>query len=115
MAKKVSHETRPKMRPALTPEARENQMIALAVDVAEQQLRDGTASSQVITHFLKLATARERLERELLEREVELKKAKTELIQAEKQHGEMYKEAIAAFRKYSGYGGDEYDEDPDVY
>jgi hypothetical protein len=103
------------MRPALTPEARENQMISLAVDLAEQQMRDGTASSQVITHYLKLATTREKLERDLLEQEVALKRAKTELIQAEKEHGEMYKKAIAAFREYSGYGGDNYDEDPDVY
>ena len=71
-----------KIRPALTPEARENQLISLAVDLAEQQLRDGTASSQVITHYLKLGTTRERLEKELLEREVELKKAKTESIQS---------------------------------
>lgn len=114
MARKVP-EARPRMRPALTPEARENQLIALAVDRAEQQLRDGTASSQVITHYLKLATARERLERDLLEQEVALKRAKTELLQAEKQHGEMYKRAIAAFREYSGYGGDDCDEDSDVY
>ena len=114
MARKIS-ETKPKMRPALTPEARENQMIALAVDLAEQQMRDGTASSQVITHFLKLATAREKLERDLLEQEVKLKKAKTELIQAEKEHGQMYAEAIAAMREYSGHGGVEYDEDSDVY
>ena len=56
-----------RMRPALTPEARENQLVSLAVDLAEQQLRDGTASSQVITHYLKLGSTKERLEKEKLE------------------------------------------------
>ena len=95
--------------PATTPEARERQLIALAVDRAEQQLLDGTASSQVITHFLKLATEKERLEREKLERENELLRAKTEALQAEKTKEELYRNAIAAMRRYSGYDGDEDD------
>lgn len=98
-----------KIRPALTPEARENQLISLAVDLAEQQLRDGTASSQVITHYLKLGTTRERLEKELLEREVELKKAKTEAIQSAERIEKLYSEAITAMRNYGGRG------DPDEY
>ena len=98
-----------KIRPALTPEARENQLISLAVDLAEQQLRDGTASSQVITHYLKLGTTRERLEKELLEREVELKKAKTESIQSAERIEKRYSEAITAMRNYGGRG------DPDEY
>lgn len=93
-----------KIRPALTPEARENQLISLAVDLAEQQLRDGTASSQVITHYLKLGTTRERLEKELLEREVELKKAKTEAIQSAERIEKLYSEAITAMRDYGGHG-----------
>lgn len=93
--------------PATTPEARERQLIALAVDRAEQQLLDGTASSQVITHFLKLATEKERLEKEKLERENELLRAKTEALQAEKTKEELYRNAIAAMRRYSGYDGDE--------
>lgn len=93
-----------KIRPALTPEARENQLISLAVDLAEQQLRDGTASSQVITHYLKLGTTRERLEKELLEREVELKKAKTEAIQSAERIEKLYSEAITAMRNYGGRG-----------
>lgn len=93
-----------KIRPALSPEARENQLISLAVDLAEQQLLDGTASSQVITHYLKLGTTRERLEKELLEREVELKKAKTEAIQSAQRVEELYANAIAAMRNYSGHG-----------
>ena len=91
-------------RPALTPEARENQMISLAVDLAEQQLRDGTASSQVITHFLKLATAKERLEREKLEQENKLLVAKTEALQSQKHIEELYTNAINAMRNYGGFG-----------
>lgn len=97
------------MRPAINPDARENQMIALATDLAEQQLRDGTASSQVITHYLKLATSRERLERELLEKEVELKKAKTEALKSAKRVEELYTNALKAMKNYSGQG------DPDEY
>ena len=96
-----------KQAPATTPEARERQLIALAVDRAEQPLQDGTASSQVITHFLKLATEKERLEREKLERENELLRAKTEALQAEKTKEELYRNAIAAMRRYSGFDGDE--------
>ena len=96
-------------RPALTPEARENQMISLAVDLAEQQLRDGTASSQVITHFLKLATAKERLEREKLEQENKLLIAKTEALQSQKRMEELYADAIKAMNSYAGRGGDEDD------
>lgn len=108
MSKKHSGErVARRQAPATTPEAREQQLIALAVDCAEQQLLDGTASSQVITHFLKLATEKERLEREKLERENELLRAKTEALQAEKTKEELYRNAIAAMRKYSGYDGDE--------
>lgn len=111
MAKVKSNSSEPvnRSRPALTPEARENQMISLAVDLAERQLREGTASSQVITHFLKLATTKEQLERQLLEKEVELKQAKTEALQSTKHIEELYAEAIAAMRNYSGNG------DPDEY
>ena len=96
--------------PATTPEARENQMISLAVDLAEKQLMEGTASSQVITHYLKLATTRERLEKEKLERENELLKAKTEAMESQKRIEELYSEALNAMRDYSGLGGDD-DED----
>ena len=98
-----------KMRPALTPEARENQMISLAVDLAEQQLRNGTASSQVITHFLKLGSMKNRLEMEKLEEENKLLKAKTESIQSQKRVEELYLEALNAMRNYAGQGNaDEY-------
>lgn len=95
------------MRPATTPEAREQQMIALAVDLAEKQLREGTASSQVITHYLKLGSTKERLEKEKLEEENKLLKAKTESLQSAKRTEELFAEAIAAFKSYSGSGGAE--------
>ena len=96
-------ETR-RSRPALTPEARENQLIALAIDRAEQQLLDGTASSQVITHYLKLGSTKERLEREKLERENELLRAKAESIQSAQRIEELYKNALDAMRSYRGEG-----------
>lgn len=92
------------MRPALTPEARENQMISLAVNLAEQQLRDGTASSQVITHYLKLGSTREKLEHELKMKELELMQAKTEQIKSTQRSEELMKQAINAFRSYAGQG-----------
>lgn len=91
-------------RPALTPEARENQMISLAVDLAERQLMEGTASSQVITHYLKLGSTKERIEKEILEKQKELIAAKTESLQSAKRIEELYKDAINAFREYNGQG-----------
>lgn len=99
-----SSESSRKMRPALTPEARENQMIALAVDCAEKQLREGTAPAQIVTHFLKLATAKEKLEREKLAAEVELQKAKTKALESAEEMKAMYSEALKAMRRYSGQG-----------
>lgn len=97
-------------RPAISPEAREKQMIALALDQAEKQLIEGTASSQVIVHFLKLATTREALERDKLALENELVKAKTEAINDGKKREELYEEAIKAMRRYRGESGS-YEED----
>lgn len=99
-----------KIRPALSPEARENQLVSLAVDLAERQLLEGTASSQVITHYLKLGSAKERLEREKLEEENKLLKAKTEQIQSQKRIEELYADAISAMKRYSGQGGSEEDD-----
>lgn len=93
-----------KSRPALTPEARENQLISLATDLAEKQLREGTASSQVITHYLKLGSPNSKLEREKLRLETELVKAKTEAIQSQQHAEELFKNAIEAFSIYSGNG-----------
>ena len=97
-------------RPGLTPEAREGQLISLAIDLAEEQLRSGTASSQVITHYLKLGSTREKLERERLERENELLKAKAKALESQEKTEQLYREAIDAMKRYSGYGGDPDDE-----
>ena len=98
-------------RPAISPEARENQLISLAVDLAEQQLRDGTASSQVITHFLKLGTTRAELEKEKLIRENKLMDAKTKAIESSDEMKTLYDNAIKAMRNYAGYGEpDEYED-----
>lgn len=109
---KVSSGPVKKGRPPLTTEARENQMISLAVDLAERQLMDGTASSQVITHYLKLGTMKERQEREKLEEEIKLLKAKTEAIASTKNIEQLYANAIKAIGIYSGRGNQEdYDDE----
>lgn len=95
-----------KMRPALTPEARENQLISLAVDLAEKQLQEGTASSQVITHYLKLGSTKERIEKEILEKQKDLITAKTEALKSAKRIEELYSQAINAMKRYSGNGDD---------
>lgn len=111
-AKPTSAKTEPrKIRPALTPEARENQLIALAVDLVEQRLLDGTASSQETTHFLKLGSMKNRLEMEKLQEENRLLKAKTEVLQSSKRVEELYIEAIKAMRRYSGQRDDDYDDE----
>ena len=90
------------MRPALTPEAQENQMISMAIDLAAEQLRNGTASSQVITHYLKLGSTKERLEKEILEKQKELISAKTEALQSSQRIEELYSNALNAMKSYSG-------------
>lgn len=90
----------PKRRPAITDEARENQLISLAINLAEQQLRDGTASSQVITHFLKLGSTTERIEKQILLKQKDLIEAKTESLQSAKRMEELYADAIRAMREY---------------
>lgn len=93
--------------PAMDPEARENQLISLAVDLAEKQLMEGRASSQVICHYLKLASSKEKLEKALLEKQVELAAAKTEMIQSAKRTEELYLNALNAMRSYSGVSSNE--------
>ena len=100
---KNSGETEQKNRaPALTSEARENEMISLAIDLAEKQLENGTASYSVIVHYLKLCTTKEKLEYEKLKQENELLKAKTEALQSARRMEELYSEALNAMRAYSG-------------
>ena len=104
--KTSSNSSKNKMRPALTPEARENQMIFLATELAEQQLRDGTASSQVITHFLKLGSSKEKLEHEILKEQKKLITAKTESLESSKHIEELYANAITAMREYGGHNNE---------
>lgn len=102
MKNKKLNKTAKRSPPATTPEARENQLISMAVDLAEKQLLEGTASSQVITHFLKLGSSRDRIERENLKEKNKLLKAQTESIKSEKKIEELYSEALNAMRAYSG-------------
>lgn len=93
----------PKKRaPGKTLEARENQLISLAVDLAEKQLSEGTASSQVITHYLKLGSTKERLEKEKLAKENELLRAKTDSLRSAQKVEELYLNALNAMRAYTG-------------
>lgn len=98
------------IRPAITPEAEENQMISLAVGLAKKQLMEGTASSQVITHFLKLGSTKERIEKEILEKQKDLIVAKTRAYERSDHVEELYAKAIEAMRKYSGQSEDEIDD-----
>ena len=99
------------MRPALTPEARENQLISLAVDLVEQRLLDGTASSQETTHFLKLGSSKYKLEQEKMIEENKLIRAKTENIQSQKRTDEMFAAAVDAMKRYSGQRDDIIDDE----
>lgn len=102
-----------RMRPAETPEGRENQLISLAVDLAEKQLMEGTASSQVITHYLKLGSTKERIEKEILEKQKDLIQAKTENLQTAKRIEELYANALHAMRSYQGVSANVEDEEDD--
>ena len=104
------------IRPALNPDSRENQLISLAIDLVEQRLLDGTASSQETTHFLKLATQKAKLEKERFELENELIRAKTQALRDQADMKALYADAIAAMRRYSGHGSDfDDDEEDDDY
>lgn len=111
MGQSKSSSSRRKIRPATTPEAREDQVIAAAYDLAEKQILEGTASSQVITHFLKLGSRKERIEQEILERQKELITAKTEALQSQKRVEELYADALSAMRSYQGTARDEYEDE----
>lgn len=91
-----------KHAPATTPEGRENQMISLAMELAEKRMRAGTASAQEVTHFLKLGSLNARVERDILEKQKELITAKTESLRSARRVDELYTEAIAAMRSYAG-------------
>lgn len=105
----LSSDAKTKNRRALSPEARENQLVSLAVDLAEKQMMEGTASAQVITHYLKLGSSKERIEREILEKQKDLIEAKTAAMKSAQRIEELYTNALAAMRNYSGQGNDDED------
>ena len=113
MGKNKQEEKR--IRPALTPESREDQLVALAINLAEKQLLEGTASAQVISHFLKIGSTKERIEKEILEEQKDLIKAKTEALKSEKRVEELYQEALDAMRRYAGQEINEMEEDEEDY
>lgn len=105
----------PASHPARSPEARENQLVALAYDLVEERLRNGTATSAETVAILRLGTQKERQERELNEKKIALMEAKTEALQSAKRIEELYGAAINAMRRYSGAVNMEYDDDQDLY
>ena len=107
MSVKKRKDPKRRQAPAMSAEAREKQLISLAVDLAEKQLAEGTASSQVITHYLKLGSTKETLEKDKLKTENELLKAKTEALKSAQSVEALYKEALSAMRHYSGHTDDE--------
>lgn len=107
-SKKSSQESIQAERPALTPEQRENQMIALSMDLVERRLREGTASSSETVHFLKLASTKEKLEREKEKEEIKLLRAKTESLESMGRIENLYAEAITAMRRYGGSNDQNY-------
>lgn len=110
MEKHSESRSKKRLRPALTPEARENQLISLAIDRAEEKLLDGTASNQLLVHFLKLGSTKEKLEKEIMEKQKELLTAKTEAIESQKRVEELYAEALQAMKRYGGHREEEYEE-----
>lgn len=111
MARVNSSKSSGRGRPALSPEAREKQLVALAMDRAEEQLRNGTASSQVIAHFLKIGSTKYELENARLVEENKMLRAKTEALESQKELKVVYEEALRAMRNYAGYGESEEYED----
>lgn len=109
---KPSETNRP---PATTPEERENQLIGAATDLAEIQLRSGEASAQVITHYLKLGSSREKLEQQRLKNEVAFLETKREVLESEKRTEELIAQALQAMRTYSGHASPEDEPDYDEY
>lgn len=106
----TSLEDKPPLRPALTPEGRENQLISLSMDLVEQRLRDGTATSQEVVHFLRLGSPRNRLEEMKLKKEIELLEAKKSDLESREKVEELYSEAMKAFGIYSGQANVNFDD-----
>lgn len=101
--------------PGQTIDKREAQLVNLAIDLAEKQLREGTAPASVITHYIKIGTTREQLEMERLRHENNLLEAKRDALKAQERTEELFREAISAFKSYHGDDEDDYEDDPDDY
>ena len=95
----------------MTPEADENQLISLSIDAAKKMLLDGNAPTSIVLHYLKLATSRERLEREIMERQKELMEAKKQALESQAKVEQLYADAMRAMQRYSGYGEEDNDND----
>lgn len=109
--KKQTQEEQPTQhRKALSPDARENQLIALAMDLAEERMRNGTASAQEIVHFLRLGSSLANLQKEETRQRVELDKAKVKAYSTNEEIKKLYEEAMQAMRSYSGNSDEYYDE-----
>lgn len=101
-ARQGTGDTPPRRPPATTPEGAENHMISLAIQLAERQLIEGTASSQVVTHYLKLGSSREMKEQRRIELEIEHLRVKNESVASAGRIEEMYSKALSAMREYQG-------------
>lgn len=108
---KIPESTPSGLRPGLTPEAEENQCIAMAYTLVKQRLADGSASSQETTHFLKMGSIKARLENEHLMEENKLLRARTEQIEHEPDKSELYAEVLKAMKLYQGRSDDDDEED----
>ena len=111
--RRAKSESRKHPPAAKTPELREQQMISLADELAEKQLREGTASAQVITHYLKLASSRERLEQARIKREIDLLEVKKAQIASMQQSQDLFEKALAAMSSYQPQR--EYERSEDEY
>jgi hypothetical protein len=100
------------MRPGLSPEADENQLISLSIDAAKKMLIEGNAPTSIVLHYLKLATTRERMEREMMETQKELMEAKKQALESQAKVEQLYAEAMKAMQRYSGYGEETNDNQP---
>lgn len=107
--------SKPRRTRAISPEARENQLVALAYDEAERQIKSGEASSQIISHFLKIGSTREKLEKQLIAENVEVQKAKREAMAAAQRIEQVYSEALDAMRQYNGQVTQAPQHDKDIY
>ena len=96
-----------RLRPGLSPEADENQLISLSIEAAKKMFLEGKAPTSIVLHYLKLATSRERLEREMLEKEMELKEAKIQALESQAKVEQLYADAMRAMQRYSGYNEDD--------